>query len=49
MKEWEALSSKEPDRAAKLKEPVELLKGWDCVSTVDSVAMTLFAEAYDRA
>ena len=48
VKEWEALASKEPDRAAKLKEPVELLKGWDCVSTVDSVAMTLFAEAYDR-
>ena len=48
VKEWEALSSKEPDRAAKLKEPVELLKGWDCVSAVDSVAMTLFAETYDR-
>ena len=48
VKEWEALSSKEPDRAAKLKEPVELLKGWDCISAVDSVAMTLFVEAYDR-
>src|SRR5262249_2533182 len=36
------------ERAAKLKEPVELLKGWDCVSSVDSVAMTLFVEAYDR-
>src|SRR4029077_18096067 len=47
-KEWEALSSKEPDRAARLKEPVELLKGWDCVSAVDSVPMTLFVEAYDR-
>ena len=34
VKEWEALSSKEPDRAAKLKEPVELLKGWDRVSAV---------------
>jgi len=49
VKEWEALSSKEPDRAAKLKEPVELLKGWDCISAVDSVPMTLFAETYDRA
>jgi acyl-homoserine-lactone acylase len=49
VKDWEALSTKEPDRAAKLKEPVELLKAWDCVSAVDSVAMTLFAEAYDRA
>jgi penicillin amidase len=27
---------------------VELLKAWDCVSAVDSVAMTLFVEAYDR-
>jgi acyl-homoserine-lactone acylase len=48
VKEWGVLSSKEPDRAAKLKEPVELLKGWDCVSAVDSVAMTLFVETYDR-
>jgi acyl-homoserine-lactone acylase len=48
VKEWDALSSKEPDRAAKLKEPVELLKGWDCISAVDSVAMTLFVETYDR-
>jgi acyl-homoserine-lactone acylase len=48
VKEWEALSAKEPERAAKLKEPVELLKSWDCVSHVDSVAMTLFVEAYDR-
>ena len=49
MKEWEALSQKEPERAEKLKEPVELLKSWDCISTVDSIAMTVFAEAYDRA
>jgi penicillin amidase len=48
LKEYEALVSKEPERAAKLREPVEALKNWDCVSTVDSVAMTLFAEAYDR-
>jgi penicillin amidase len=48
VKEWEALAAKEPDRAAKLKEPVELLRGWDCVSTVDSVPMTLFAQTYDR-
>jgi acyl-homoserine-lactone acylase len=48
VKEWEALSSKEPDRAAKVKEPVELLKDWDHISTVDSVPMTLFARTYDR-
>jgi penicillin amidase len=49
VRDWERLLTKEPDRAAKLKEPVELLKNWDCVSSVDSVAMTLFAEGYDRA
>ena len=49
VKEWEAISAKSPERAAKLNEPVELLKSWDCTSAVDSVAMTLFAEAYDRA
>jgi penicillin amidase len=49
VKDWEALKAKEPDRAAKLKEPVELLKSWDCTSAVDSIAMTLFAHAYDRA
>src|SRR5262249_16457003 len=47
-KEWEALSAKDPERAAKLKEPIQALKEWNCVSTVDSVAMTLFADAYDR-
>ena len=48
VKDWETLTSKEPERAAKLKEAIELLKGWDCISSVDSVAMTIFAEGYDR-
>ncbi len=48
VKEWETLSSRDPARAARLKEPVELLKSWNRVSTVDSIAMTLFAETYDR-
>ncbi len=48
VKDWETLARKEPERAAKLKEAVDLLKGWDCISSVDSVAMTLFAEGYDR-
>jgi acyl-homoserine-lactone acylase len=48
VKDWETLSAKEPERAAKLKEPVQLLKGWDCTSTIDSVPMTLFAHTYDR-
>jgi acyl-homoserine lactone acylase PvdQ len=48
VKEWEALTPKEPDRAARLREPVEALKSWDCVSTVESVPMTLFVETYDR-
>jgi acyl-homoserine-lactone acylase len=49
VKEWEALLVKDPARADKVREPVELLKNWDCTSAVDSVAMTLFAEAYNRA
>ncbi|HEV8058285.1 MAG TPA: penicillin acylase family protein, partial [Gemmataceae bacterium] len=49
LQEWQTLSTKEPERAAKLKEPVMLLKEWDATSTVDSVAMTLFAFTYDRA
>jgi acyl-homoserine lactone acylase PvdQ len=49
VKEWEAVNSKEPERAARLKEAVDLLKSWDCNSAVDSVAMTIFSEAYDRA
>ena len=49
VQEWHALSAKEPERAAKLKEPVDLLKSWDRISTIDSVAMTLFTLAYDRA
>jgi acyl-homoserine-lactone acylase len=48
VKEWDAMASKEPDRAAKVKEPVDLLKNWNCESSVDSVAMTLFTEVYDR-
>jgi acyl-homoserine-lactone acylase len=36
------------ERAARLKEPVELLKNWNRVSRIDSVAMTLFALTYDR-
>lgn len=46
VKDWQALSAKEPERAAKLKEPIEALKAWDCVSTLDSVPMTVFADTY---
>ncbi len=49
VKEWDALRAADADRAAKLKEPVDVLKNWDCTSAVDSIAMTLFTEAYDRA
>ena len=48
LREWAALSAREPDRAVKLKEAVDLLKSWDGVSAIDSVPMTLFAETYDR-
>jgi penicillin amidase len=48
VKDWQALSSKEPERAAKLKDAVQMLKEWDCVSTIESQPMTVFALAYER-
>ncbi len=48
VKDWNTLAAKDPDRAAKLKEPIELLKGWDCVSSLDSVPMTVFADTYAK-
>lgn len=48
VKEWEALVKKDPERAAKTKEAIELLRNWDGVSTVDSIPMTLFALTFDK-
>lgn len=48
VKEWEALAKSEPERAAKLKDAMEMMRGWDCVSTVDSVPMTIFTLTYDK-
>lgn len=48
VKEWQAFSASEPERAAKLKDAIEILQKWDGTSTVDSVAMTLFALTYDK-
>jgi penicillin amidase len=48
VKEWDDLSRRDAARASRLKEPVLMLKNWDCTSAVDSVPMTLFAETYDR-
>jgi acyl-homoserine-lactone acylase len=48
VKEYEALAKSDPKRAERLKEPMELIKGWDAVSTVESVPMTLFALTYDK-
>ncbi len=48
VKDWQTVSSKEPERAAKLKGAIELLRGWDHVSSVDSVPMTVFADTYAR-
>jgi acyl-homoserine-lactone acylase len=49
VREWDALKSKDAARADKVKEPVDILRAWDCVSSVDSIAMTVFMDAYDRA
>ncbi len=48
IKEWGELEKSDPERAAKLKEVVELMRGWNSVSTVDSIPMTLFAMTFDR-
>jgi acyl-homoserine-lactone acylase len=48
VREWEALSETEPQRAARLRDAVELLRRWDCVSTTQSVEMTLFSLTYER-
>jgi penicillin amidase len=44
---WEKLGKEDPDRAAKLAEPIQVLRDWDQVSRVDSVGMTLFAYWYE--
>jgi acyl-homoserine-lactone acylase len=41
--DWEKLKDTDQARYAKLREPVEMLKGWNHVSAADSVPMTLFA------
>lgn len=46
--EWKKLLEKEPERAEKIREVVELLGDWDCVSTVHSVPMTLTAMTFER-
>jgi len=42
VEDWQRLAGEDPERAAALREPVELLETWDRVSTVDSEATTLF-------
>jgi penicillin amidase len=44
---WRELGRSDPERAAALREPVELLRDWDRVSTVESEAMTLFVHWFE--
>jgi len=48
VKEYEAIAAADADRAARLEPAVTALAEWDCVSTVDSVPMTLFVLTFDR-
>ncbi|HMP15746.1 MAG TPA: penicillin acylase family protein [Gemmatales bacterium] len=48
VKAFESLSQKDPERAARLKEAIDMIREWDCVSTIDSIPMTLFALTYDK-
>ncbi len=46
--EWEGLEGTDAARAQKLSAPVEELRSWDGVSTVESQAMTLFVHWHRR-
>jgi penicillin amidase len=47
--EWERLKQTDAARAEKLNEAIALLRSWNHVSTVESIEMTLFTMAFDRA
>jgi acyl-homoserine-lactone acylase len=40
--EWEQVGGTHPERAMRIDEAVEALRGWDRIATVESPAMTLF-------
>ena len=46
--EWERIKLTDPVRHAKLREAVQMLKEWNGIATVDSVAMTIFAGSLER-
>lgn len=46
--EYEAVAKTDAARAARVGPAVQALREWDCVSTVDSVPMTLFVLTFDR-
>ncbi|HJQ25149.1 MAG TPA: penicillin acylase family protein [Blastocatellia bacterium] len=46
--EWEALKQSDAARAERLRPAVEALRAWNQISTIDSVAMTLFAVYHSR-
>ncbi len=48
VEEWKKLSEKEAERAEKLREAVEMMRDWDCVSTIDSVPMTLTFMTFEK-
>lgn len=49
VREWESIREKEPERHEKLKPMITELKNWNCVSTVESVPMTLYVRWQDKA
>jgi penicillin amidase len=46
--DWEKLKEKDAARAAKLADPIGVLKSWDNVSTIESKPMTLFTLWFER-
>jgi acyl-homoserine lactone acylase PvdQ len=45
-KEWPDWAARNPEKAARLKEPFTLLREWDGKSTIESVPMALFMAAF---
>jgi len=47
IEQWESLVAADPARAAALRGPIELLRSWNRVSSVDSPATTLFVQWFE--
>ncbi|HMP00938.1 MAG TPA: penicillin acylase family protein [Gemmatales bacterium] len=49
VREWESIAQRDADRHARLKPAIDLLRDWNCVSTIESTAMTLYVRWQEKA